>query len=76
MSSKYSIEEIDRMRSATKMLNSSAVEDRLRTFMLNGTEPEEIEAAALMQHEMTVARVEAALAQSKHLIKPSKNWAA
>lgn len=50
---KYSISEIDRMRSALEWsygggvynaaARSAEVEDRLRTYMLNGTDPEELE---------------------------------
>jgi hypothetical protein len=50
---KYSVEEIDRMRAAiiapyhhlpaVEFIGFAVVEDRLRTFMLNGTEPEELE---------------------------------
>ena len=41
---KYSIDEIDRMRRAVHDIcrNNDLVEDRLRTYMLNGTEPEEL----------------------------------
>lgn len=51
---KYSVEEIDRMRAAIAAgrvhgyhINADArdrlIEDRLRTYMLNGTEPKELE---------------------------------
>ena len=50
---KYSVNEIDRMRAAivaparqrpvTEFIDAATVEDRLRTYMLNGTEPEELE---------------------------------
>jgi hypothetical protein len=45
---KYSVSEIDRMRAALSDCNSvwkaRDLEDRLRTYMLNGTDPEELEA--------------------------------
>ncbi len=45
---KYSVAEIDRMRHAISCgymgpSNSTLIEDRLRTYMLNGTDPEELE---------------------------------
>lgn len=52
---KYSLSEIDRMRTAVGFLCSygvrtpaeaAACEDRLRTYMANGTDPEELERAA------------------------------
>lgn len=52
---KYSINEIDRMRSAIERgfyapgdstKRAAIVEDRIRTHMVNGTEPEELERAA------------------------------
>lgn len=52
---KYSVAEIDQMRSAVErgfsrpadpMKAALIIEDRLRTYMLNGTEPEELERAA------------------------------
>lgn len=54
MQRKYSISEIDRMRVAISSgmswshgaKDTPIIEDRLRTHMLNGTEPEELEAAA------------------------------
>lgn len=58
MERKYSISEIDQMRRALEALASyrhqvfhpaeraAAVEDRLRTHMLNGTDPEELEEEA------------------------------
>ena len=49
---KYSVAEIDRMRNAVYGLypesywpKAPEVEDRLRTYMLNGTTPEELEAS-------------------------------
>jgi hypothetical protein len=44
---KYSVAEIDRMRAAvaTKSFGDPGVEDRLRTYMLNGTDPDELEAS-------------------------------
>lgn len=48
---KYSVAEIDRMRVALKDCNyiwhAHNLEDRLRTYMLNGTDPEELEALAV-----------------------------
>ncbi len=53
MDRKYSVKEIDRMRCAVENIISimdigrpddSNVEDRLRTYMINGTDPEELEA--------------------------------
>jgi hypothetical protein len=51
---KYSVSEIDRMRRAitevvwdqhwSPKTQAPVIEDRLRTYMLNGTEPEELEA--------------------------------
>ena len=48
---KYSVAEIDRMRNAVYQLypewynpKPAQVEDRLRTYMLNGNSPEELEA--------------------------------
>jgi hypothetical protein len=47
----YSVKEIDRMRHAIGYLvpdtpeRRADIEDRLRTYMLNGTDPEELEAA-------------------------------
>ena len=54
---KYSVGEIDRMRTLIGCLywpgisydpgqRSAEIEDRLRTYMLNGTDPSELEAAA------------------------------
>lgn len=51
---KYSVAEIDRMRDAVHTLCTPVgvghrpveVEERLRTYMLNGTDPEELEDAA------------------------------
>ena len=54
---KYSVTEIDRMRRAVRTIEGhrpafwdgsadAKCEDRLRTYMLNGTEPEELEATA------------------------------
>lgn len=69
MQRKYSVDEIDQMRGALIQiyrLHSSTdvrtLEERLRTFMLNGTEPEELvkrlsamrrEAAARMSRKLT-----------------------
>lgn len=55
---KYSIHEIDRMRAAIATAiqspglyndadRAAAIEDRLRTYMQNGTTPEELEANAM-----------------------------
>lgn len=55
---KYSVAEIDRMRKAidsTYYLQAPAVEDRLRTYMLNGTDPEELE-RAMHAHYDQIAR--------------------
>jgi hypothetical protein len=55
VSRKYSVQEIDQMRAAIDrgfyrpcddMKAAALVEDRLRTHMLNGTEPNELERAA------------------------------
>jgi hypothetical protein len=48
---KYSVTEIDRMRYSVQCMymgpfNPELVEGRLRTYMVNGTEPEELEQAA------------------------------
>lgn len=59
---KYSINEIDRMRSAIHQASywyrgfesHEQTEDKLRTHMLNGTEPEELEAKA--REKVTVLR--------------------
>jgi hypothetical protein len=43
---KYSVDEIERMRDAVRHLTTHLeVEDQLRTYMLNGTDPEELVAA-------------------------------
>lgn len=47
---KYSISEIDRMRSYLRVLtrqkSAEVIEDQLRTHMLNGTPPEDLKKAA------------------------------
>ncbi len=51
---RYSFEEINRMRTALNYLlmapfgidNKAQVEDQLRTYMINGTDPEELEQQA------------------------------
>lgn len=48
---KYSVTEIDQMRFAMVRMylgpdNPTLIEERLRTYMLNGTEPDELEEAA------------------------------
>lgn len=44
---KYSVREIDRMRDAiSSMFGSHGAEDKLRTYMMNGTDPAELEEAA------------------------------
>jgi hypothetical protein len=55
---KYSVAEIDRMRGALVSMCSSDrdAEDRLRTYMLNGTEPEELEGAANEHSELMCQR--------------------
>jgi hypothetical protein len=53
---KYSIAEIDRMRRAVAFSCScKEVEDRLRTYMLNGTDPEELER---MKADIIEARIQ------------------
>lgn len=60
MAKKYAVSTIDRMRNAIlKMLPSlptqaerlAAAEDRLRTYLANGTEAEELEAEVEMRRE-------------------------
>jgi hypothetical protein len=61
MSHKYSVDEIDRMRETVRRLltpkggglysynpeqRTKEIEERLRTYMLNGTEPSELEKSA------------------------------
>jgi hypothetical protein len=50
---KYSVAEIDEMRDSVGLMliggDHKAVEERLRTYMLNGTEPGELAAAALVR---------------------------
>jgi hypothetical protein len=54
MNRRYSIEEIDRMRVAVHRMyrwanndaTPAAIEDRLRTFMANGSDPDEMEKIA------------------------------
>jgi hypothetical protein len=57
---KYSVAEIDEMRAAVagmwsmpadETLKMRLVEERLRTYMLNGTEPSELEEAARLFRE-------------------------
>ena len=52
MTRKYSVSEIERMRNAVRLmipdrldaaLRVIEIEERLRTYMINGTEPEELE---------------------------------
>jgi hypothetical protein len=62
---KYSVSEIDRMRRAVALMmigpcrNGAEVEDRLRTYMLNGTDPEELDEAAKPHIEAEEIRVKA-----------------
>ena len=65
---KYSVSEIDQMRGFIEALTleygvgyqreqlEAQVEDRLRTYMLNGTEPVELEQAALRKYEQRLNR--------------------
>ena len=66
---RYSIAEIDRMRAALRAIVNNEwpgrnwgqaerdeAEDRLRTYMLNGTTPDELEAHALAVGQDFVAR--------------------
>ena len=55
MKRKYSVAEIDRMRDAVALMvpvresnldRVIEIEERLRTYMANGTEPDELESAA------------------------------
>lgn len=56
---KYDLSEIDRMRSATQMIldmvsgdrTGKTAEDHLRTYMLNGTDPEELEQYAKLTRD-------------------------
>lgn len=77
---KYSISELDRMRRALRWLKPYRseettpllIEDRLRTYMLNGTDPEELEQAASVIEEewkekRRKAREEAALPLNKQI---------
>jgi len=65
---KYSIDEIARMREAvTTLTGSDGAEERLRTYMLNGTEPAELEQAAA-QHMDPIMR------RQKDLAKLSDEW--
>lgn len=72
MTRKYDVAEIDRMRAAVARLlvNSGATnaEDHLRTYMVNGTDPEELEkyadvVEARKRADMEVARAERVLKQ-------------
>lgn len=66
---RYSVDEIDRMRLSVMYLvrnDERKCEDRLRTYMLNGTEPEELQQA---EAEEVNRRVEAIRA---HRIAPGK----
>lgn len=65
MTRKYSLDEIDQMRLAVLDLaggwraSLAVVEDRLRTYMLNGTDPEELVHAA-KEHEVRRLELQAA----------------
>lgn len=73
MTRKYSLDEIDRMRMAVHDISGgngvslSLVEERLRTYMLNGTSPEELETAA-RQHNDPVMR------RQKELANLARSW--
>lgn len=65
---KYSVSEIDRMRRAIFEMRllpyggdsiQQIIEERLRTYMLNGTDPEELEAEAMSISAIRKARREA-----------------
>lgn len=78
MTRTYSVAEIKRMRQAVRVLmsrdgfyyadlNSSEVEAQLQTYMLNGTSPEELAAAAdehLREQEAEQMRMMQAVARS------------
>lgn len=54
---KYTVDEIRRMREAVETLTGSdGAEDRLRTYMQNGTTVEELEAAARQIENARMAR--------------------
>lgn len=63
---KYSISEIDRMRTAIAWIFPSGdIENLLRTYMQNGTEPEELEKVL---HEYVVADYKSDSIFSRHSI--------
>jgi hypothetical protein len=67
---KYSVCEIDRMRMSVMFLvrgDERRCEDQLRTYMLNGTEPEELQRE---EAEEVLRRVEQARANRGRLFKP------
>jgi hypothetical protein len=59
MERKYSVAEIDRMRiliMKMRRFDTIPVEERLRTYMLNGSEPEELEQALVKMEAERSAR--------------------
>lgn len=76
---KYSVSEIDQMRNSVDWMTTpygayypekrkAEIEDRLRTYMLNGTEPRELHEAAM---EISRLRYEAYLASQQR----REDWA-
>jgi hypothetical protein len=66
MPRKYSIAEIDRMRDAVSLMVPDRatpsdriieIEERLRTYMANGTEPEELENETMPQRIVRASRL-------------------
>lgn len=65
---KYDLEEIDRMRAAVgELAPQDSIEDRLRTYMLNGSGPEELEQYAKLIAEKRLLK--ARIREAEMLIK-------